>query len=397
MSAEVLGGPASWPEWNGRKPDQHINNDDTWRANTENPHLRNMNIPRKLGGIGVASEEIDGVRFDFVDRYLNAARSQVEEAFGVAAANPHGEVYATAALAPDIFPVEVNKPFTDTTTLVAERCGEAKFTVRNATEEDIPTLVDIDLRSFKGVYQGYEGGVELQREDLTKKFMNRFDLLGGEWMPVVTQKDEIGEDEIVGFMVSCPTNKKPSEFVSWEETTDDGSLNSLYDPNGKYAYVVTLSMDPSVRGQRGQNSLFLDQIAKIVKHGIDTAFFESRMPGLRKWVDSKAQERHFDVDSLNESQKMSLAQEYFGLTRERKGKAVPYDPLLKVYAGVGCNFLSVMPDAYQDDESMNFGVLCTYEPPLPQFVKRSPALRRVVSGAIGLAGKSSWLSRKLFG
>jgi hypothetical protein len=222
-------------------------------------------------------------------------------------------------------------------------------------------------------------------------------MVGGKWMPVVTQKNEAGEDEVVGFMHCSPTSKDPTTFVSWEETTSNGTLENLYDPDGKNVYIVTLSMDPKVKGQRGQNSLFMQQIGTFIKEGMDTAFFESRMPGLRDWVEHRCQIEERAIEALNETEKLALAQEYFGLTRERRGKQVPLDPLLKVYAGAGCKLQQLVPNAYKDGPSMDFGVLCTFDNPLKGWARKSPIVRNAIGGAMKLAAKSSWLTRKLFG
>lgn len=280
---------------------------------------------------------------------------------------------------------------------VERKTAEPKFGIRPSTAEDIEAMVDIDMRAFSKVYAGYDKTEEQQREHLREMFTGRFDRIGGKWMPVVTQRNEAGEDEVVGFMHCCPTNKEPSKFVSWEETTNNGKLDTLYDENGKNVYVVSLSMDPKVKGQRGQNSLFMQQIGTFIGEGMDTAFFESRMPGFRGWVERRCRTDERDIETLGEDEKLTLAQEYFSATRERNGKQVPLDSLLKVYAGAGCNLLQVLPDAYQDEPSMNFGVLCTFENPLPEWARKSRLISGAIGGVMKLAAKSSWITRKAFG
>jgi hypothetical protein len=280
---------------------------------------------------------------------------------------------------------------------VERKTAEPKFGIRPSTAEDIDAMVEIDMRAFSKVYAGYETTEDQQREHLREMFAGRFDMIGGKWMPVVTQRNEAGEDEVVGFMHCCPTNKEPSKFVSWEETTNNGKLDTLYDEDGKNVYVVSLSMDPKVKGQRGQNSLFMQQIGTFIGEGMDTAFFESRMPGLRGWVERRCRTEERDIETLDEAEKLALAQEYFSSTRTRKGKEVPLDSLLKVYAGAGCNLLQVLPDAYKDEPSMNFGVLCTFENPLPDWARKSRLLSGAIGGVMKLAAKSSWITRKAFG
>jgi hypothetical protein len=275
--------------------------------------------------------------------------------------------------------------------------NEPKFGVREATLADIPDMVDIDMRSFSKVYENYGQDPEEQRAVLTEMFTNRYLLMGSKFMPVVTQRGEDGKDKVVGFMTSCPTSKDPADFVSWEDTTNNGKLDTLYDPNGKNVYVVTLSMDPDVKGQRGQNLLFVQQVGTMVREGLDLAFFESRVPGLRTWVNSQCKAEGRDISTLTEAEKGAYAERYYGLTRERNGKKVPYDPLLKVYAGFGCNFEKLLPDAYKDEPSMDFGVLCTFDNPTPKWTQKSKFMRNMIGGAIKAVTKSSYLSRKAFG
>lgn len=278
----------------------------------------------------------------------------------------------------------------------AECDARPRFNVREAVEDDIPRLVEIDLRAFKNVYQSYGMSDEELREDLIEKFKGRFELLGGKWMPVVTQKDEGGEDKVIGFMTCCPTNKEPEDFESWEKTTDDGKIDTLYNKNGKNMYVVTLSMDPEVRGLRAQNMLFMNQIGVIMEQGVKTAFFESRMPGLKGWVERQCRTEGIDSQMLTADQKMEYAETYFGLTREIKGKKVPRDALLRVYADVGCNLEKVMPNAYKDEPSMDFGVLCTYENPLGR-LGHNRFIGKFAGSVAMMASRSHTITRRLFG
>lgn len=304
---------------------------------------------------------------------------------------------SAATTASSLLGIAQTPTFDRTAHRVERKTAEPKFGIRQSTREDIDAMVEIDMQAFSKVYAGYEATEDEQREHLREMFTGRFDMIGGKWMPVVTQRNEAGEDEVVGFMHCCPTSKEPTSFVSWEETTNDGKLDTLYDPEGKNVYVVSLSMDPKVKGQRGQNSLFMQQIGTFIGEGMDTAFFESRMPGFRGWVERRCGREGRDIETLGEDEKNTLAEEYFSATRTRKGKEVPLDPLLKVYAGAGCNLQQVLPNAYKDEPSMDYGVLCTFENPLPAWARKSNIISGAIGGVMKLAAKSSWITRKAFG
>lgn len=280
---------------------------------------------------------------------------------------------------------------------------DIQFGLRNAREEDIPTLVEVDLKSFSKVYQGkgYADPATL-RTELIQKFTNRYRLLGGKWMPVITREDENGKEQILGFMVGCPTSKSPDDFESWEQITDNGTLTSLYDPKGKNLYVVTLSVDPSVKGERGQDQLYARMISNIVKNGIQTTFFESRMPGLSAWVNRQCRTQNRDPQNLTDAEKATFAQEYSLLTRNIKGKKVMQDSLLRLYTNdFGCKLQRIVPNAYEDEQSMNFGALYTFDNPLlkaqalPNWLRNSWPVSKVVGTALSLVATSTKLTNRL--
>jgi hypothetical protein len=197
--------------------------------------------------------------------------------------------------------------------------------------------------------------------------------------------------------MSCPTSKDPNDFSSWEESTDNGTLRSTYDPKGKNAYIVSLSMLASGSAQLGQNMLFGSMLAEFIKEGMNIAYFESRVPGFRTWVKKYCRENGEKLEDLNSFQLNQLAQEYFVLRRVKEnGETVPYDRLLALYQSNGCKFLGIYPNAYQDEQSLNYGVLCVYENPIPRNIRKSPILRGIASVAIRKAAKSHKLMKNYF-
>jgi hypothetical protein len=240
-------------------------------------------------------------------------------------------------------------------TAPSEAVKDPKFTLRYATPDDIDAIVDVDIRSFDSVYSNYDQDEQELRDELRQKFQGRLDKVGSKWMPVLER-----DGEIVGFMTCCPTSKKPGDFTSWEAMTDNGTLEDTYDPNGEYVYVVTLSVLPE--GSEAKDMLFANQIGKLLRDGYKTAYFESRLPGLRDWVvDAKFEGTEQGVDELSPERKRDFANEYFALTTQYKGKEVRYDRLISLYERVGCKCLQLVEDAYKDKPSLDFGVVCAYD------------------------------------
>lgn len=228
------------------------------------------------------------------------------------------------------------------------------FKIRPARITDVDAMVEVDFASFKSVYESYDKSEAEQKADLHDRFLDRFSKLGGKWMPVLER-----DGEIVGFITGCPTSKNPEEFESWEAATDNGTLEGLYDSSGKNLYVVTLSVLPE--GTKAKDMLMAYLIGRYLRKGIEVSFFESRLPGLRQWVlENKSDSSEESLEQLSGEQKNIYAEEYFGLKKEVDGKQVRQDKLIRLYERVGCQCLKVMPNAYRDEPSMNYGVLCTY-------------------------------------
>lgn len=266
-----------------------------------------------------------------------------------------------------------------------------RISTRDAVRADLDTLVDIDIRSFSSVYKGYEQSERELRAELTCKFNNRFDLVGGKWIKVAER-----EGQLVGFIMACPTSKDPQYFTSWEDSTDNGTLNSTHDPQGKNLYVISLSMLKSGSVDLGQNMLFGKVFSEMLKDGIKQAYFASRVPGLKDWVLKQCGITGMAFDTLAKEELDSLAKEYFSLKKEKNGKMVPKDRLLEIYDSAGCEFVDIYADGYKDEPSLNYSVLGVFKNPLSERLRKSRFVRYVAAFLIRQASKSNYLMAKFF-
>lgn len=266
-----------------------------------------------------------------------------------------------------------------------------KFTTRSVSLNDLDSLVDLDIEAFRSVYDEYDMSREELRDDLRIKFNNRLTKLESDWTTVVEM-----DGELCGFIMSCPTSKKPEDFESWEKTTDEGTLDTTYDPNGDYIYIVSLTMPRPGCGESPKNMLVVDRIGKLAQSQAKCVYFESRMPGLRDWVSEKFQGQPHKVDSLPEDELQALAEEYKESTVIKNGKEVMRDPHLRMYKSIGCRFVKVAADAYQDGPSMNFGVVTVYDNPLPKALQGNRAASIAAGGLIRSAGRSHKLVKRFF-
>ena len=262
--------------------------------------------------------------------------------------------------------------------------------VRPAMYRDLERLVEVDMQAFRSVYRHYDVSLTELKADLFDKFQQRFERVGSKWIAVL-EKDK----QVVGFLTACPTSKPPEDFVSWEDTTDSGTLASTYDPDGKYLYAVSLSVVPEGSKLAGQDMLMVDLISKVIE-GDYTAYFESRLPGLKRWMHRRCREGGSTLDSLSEAQKQTYAEDYFRLNTQFLPGDKPIDPLLKIYHAMGAYFPRLVPNAYQDELSMNYGVVAVYENPLPSFLNKSPKLRKSAALAVRGISRSHYLTKRIF-
>jgi hypothetical protein len=296
----------------------------------------------------------------------------------------------------DSAPLQVPEREPGATEKPERRESAPKFSVRPATLADIDAIVDVDVRAFDSVYREYDTDSDTWRAEMRDKFVGRLQKVGGEWMPVLER-----DGKVVGVITCCPTSKEPSDFVSWEKTTDDGTLETTYDPNGKNVYVVSLSVLPE--GSAAKDMLFINQMGKLLREGYEKGFFESRMPQFRSWATARAAQEGNDIEAYSKPQLDEMAEEYFGLRIDKKDKSVPYDSLLRLYERVGCKLLKVVPDAYLDEPSMNYGVVCVYDgdslfdgTDLPFRIPQNKLTRWALGRVMQTIGKSQKLSSKVF-
>lgn len=274
---------------------------------------------------------------------------------------------------------------------VGEWRSSPKIVVRDATTDDIDTMVSVDMKAFERVYASYGMSDEELRADLRAKFEQRYQKVGGEWIQLIET-----DGECVGFMMCCPTSKSPEEFTSWEETTDGGTLETTYDPDGDNIYVVSLSMLPKGSKINGQDALITRAIGQAIERGYEQSYFESRLPGLRTWVRIQCRREGLSIDELSPGDLQDMAQQYFGLTVEINGREVPRDPLIRMYSEVGCEFVKVVPNAYEDRPSMNFGAVGVYKNPIPDVIRRSRLARKAVGRAVQFMAQYPILTKMVF-
>ncbi|GAC1388088.1 MAG: hypothetical protein NVS1B7_7640 [Candidatus Saccharimonadales bacterium] len=259
--------------------------------------------------------------------------------------------------------------------------------VRQATLDDTERLADIDLKRFSGAY----GESLPTKESVIENFKLRLQNSRG-WMFVA----EV-DGQVEGFITAFRTNKAIDTFQSWEDSTANGTLTDKVDPKGKYGYIVNLTMNPKATETGADLSTMANVLAKGISEGLEYGYFVSRMPFFRRWINRKITKGELPAD-LHGIQLNKSALEYFNQTVKNKdGKTVRLDYELRMYEQSGFKLERVVPDAFEDHKSMNYGVVCkTDVTPNNLLMRKSKTARKLMSAGLKLIAKNPKLLKKVF-
>jgi hypothetical protein len=251
-----------------------------------------------------------------------------------------------------------------------------KLTVRHAKPEDISALADIDLLLFDKAY-GTEKPEKQEIVDmLTKRLENAKD-----WMFV----GEL-DGEIAGFVTAFRTNKSLENFVSCEDSTNHGTLEDRVDPDGKYVYVANMTIKHEAVEQGADTMLLANLFANAIRDGAEYGYFIARMPHFKRWLQAEG------VD-LGTADIQSLAEKYLELRRPEDNKR--QDPQLRMYEDDGFKLKRMVPNAFEDDASMNYGVVFKAAIPPIETIKKIKPARLAIAALLRQAAKHPKLLEKV--
>lgn len=261
----------------------------------------------------------------------------------------------------------------------AETNAEAiKPMIRRTRLEDIDRLADLDLELFAKAYGEKLPTKEAVIDMLTRRYHNT----AGELMFTAEL-----DGQIEGFVTALRTNKGEEGFESWEDSTANGTLDGKVEPKGKYVYVVNMTISPKGTAMGAKPMLLANLFADGVRGGAAYGFFESRMPGFRRWL-TKSGKMTDDPETLHDH-----ALEYFDV-RRRDGQRL--DKHLRMHERDGFELGRVVPNAFDDYESLDFGVVCKADSPLPKTLQKIAPARWAFAGALRQIAKHPKILNKVF-
>ncbi|MDL2363258.1 MAG: hypothetical protein QFB86_02670 [Patescibacteria group bacterium] len=251
-----------------------------------------------------------------------------------------------------------------------------KVSVRHATQADISRLADIDILLFDKAY----GEQKPQKKEIEEMLEQRLANNPG-WM-FVSEVNGVVE----GFVTAFKTNTGIDKFSSWEESTADGTLEGKVDSDGRYAYVANMTIKHEAVELGAEDMLLANLFANSIRDGVEYGYFVSRMPHFRRWLEAK------NVD-LQGTEIDTYAQEYLETRREEDGKR--YDPQLRMYEDYGFKLKRMVPNAFEDNASMDYGVVFKAAVPPPPSIKKIKPARILLAKSLRQVAKHPKILKKV--
>lgn len=251
--------------------------------------------------------------------------------------------------------------------------------------EDVQRLVEIDLTGFKDAY-----GPDLPSTGQIRTMFERRVANAHGWMFVATV-----DGVVEGFVTAFPTNKSEADFVSWELSTSNGTLDGVVEAGGKYAYIVNLTVNPAAMRLGAMAALAANLYALGVRNRVERAYFVSRIPMFRSWL-TKQQRKGLAPGDPTADELKRLAEEYAVTRRDSGKRPVLLDPELRFYEGMGIKLGAVVADAFSDFASMDFGVIASASvPPRSERLRKNAIVRHALSGGLRAAARYPQLLEKV--
>lgn len=196
-----------------------------------------------------------------------------------------------------------------------------KFIFRHPTLDDVNELVELEKEVWK------ENAFKREQIISIIKVFSKGSVVA------------IYNNHIVGYVVfEYVDNVAKHPNFSWYDITDNGTILNSHKPNGEYLYGINLSVRKFLGNQHLGFSLNLKVMIDIILTNKRGIFLGSRIPYFARY---KKNNPEISVD------------EYVHKTRQGK----PFDPELRLYNESGTKIVKILPDYFNDPDSLNYGVL----------------------------------------
>jgi len=243
--------------------------------------------------------------------------------------------------------------------------------VRAAELNDVERLVELELETFRDVYEVNPVDPDQIRAMIIARLQTVKELM------IVGEIDGV----IEGVMACQRTEHEAGDIKSWEETTNNGTLEGTHVPTGRNFYIVNLAVTEKGSNQDLSDQLIAMMLGRFIEVQGNEAHLLSRIPQFSQWL----AEQGIDLDSLSPHAQDELARTYVGTTKIVDGKERLYDGVLQRYIDAGAEPVMVLRDSYNDPRSHNYEVLCVFTNPLPEALRRNRLVALLAGKAVQFA------------
>lgn len=154
------------------------------------------------------------------------------------------------------------------------------------------------------------------------------------------------DGKIKGVTTSQITYYDQHSNYTWDEVTDNGTIEKTHDQYGNALYVVSVGVSSDAQGKKGVGSkLVQTQIELAKSRYLKYLFLGARIPGYDAYC-----KQNGDVS----------VEDYLKIKNE-KGDTL--DPEIRFYERQGLHFAKVIPNFEPDTQSRDFGVVMLWENP----------------------------------
>lgn len=198
--------------------------------------------------------------------------------------------------------------------------------IRPATNKDLDELVRVENESWPEelafTREHFEAHIELFK-----------DFPEGLQVAVVNGKIAgIGIAEILDYDISNP-------IPSWYEATDEGFLRKTHNLNGNTLYGVSLSSSPRFSTLRIGRKIIEAAKGVTIKYHLEKFVLGSRVPRFYRYAKDMVVEKYVQA--------------------KRRGRFL--DPELEFYSTCGLRIVKILPEYFDDPQSLNYGVLVAWD------------------------------------
>jgi hypothetical protein len=205
-----------------------------------------------------------------------------------------------------------------------------KIKIRQASLEDLSEIIRVEKEAWP---EGTEASEEM--------FRSRMEIYPEGVHVAVFKGKIIGvvAFELINYDVNNP-------ITSWKEATDNGMIKNSHNPKGDTIFGIDLTAVPDA--PRGTGTRLLVEVGRqAITKNLKRGILGGRLPYYKDYADKMTPEEYLKAKNEN---------------------GEPLDPEVRFYKRAGLKIEKVLPNYFEDPDSLNYGVLLIWDNPF--FAKR---------------------------